>query len=125
MTQEIFGAGFAGLDQKAQLRRAAEEMEAVVLTQMLASMRKSVPEGDLWGKSVGHDVFRSMFDEEIAREAAARSPFGLAEVLVERMEKTVKAGQESPDAQGGPADIPPPKLNPLPRAESAPRSWRI
>ena len=124
MSQEIFGVGFSGLDQKAQLRRAAEEMEAVVLNQMLASMRKSVPDGGLWGKSAGNEVFRSMFDEEIAREAAASSPFGLADQLVEQMEKTVKAAQASTDAQGGPADIPPPKLNPLSRAE-APRSWRI
>ena len=70
-TQEIFGAGFGALSSKEKLQKAATELEAVVLAQLLGSMRKTVPESGLFGKSVSNDIFRTMLDGELARATEA------------------------------------------------------
>jgi flagellar protein FlgJ len=96
--QQIFGPGFAGATQHEKLERTARELEAVVLTQLLGAMRRTVPEGGLFGESLADDVFRSMLDEELARVTAERSPFGLADAIVRRMEKGIE--ERAPAAEG-------------------------
>jgi flagellar protein FlgJ len=88
--QQVFGIGFSGASEHEKLVRTARELEAVVLTQLLGAMRRTVPEGGLFGDSLPDDVFRSLLDEELARTTAERSPFGLARAIVERMERGVE-----------------------------------
>ncbi|HMB70812.1 MAG TPA: rod-binding protein, partial [bacterium] len=85
-----FGVGFQGLSESRRLRKTAEELEAVVLAQLLSTMRNTVPEGGLFEKSAADDIFRSMFDQELARVMAEKSPFGLADEIVERFENRIK-----------------------------------
>jgi len=109
--QQIFGAGFAGLTEKEQIRRAATELEAVVLTQLLSSMRKTVPEGTLLEESPSNEIFRSLLDAELARETAKRSPFGLADAIVRELEnaKSIKTAGEGAEL---------PQEDTIPRASS-------
>jgi flagellar protein FlgJ len=99
--ESLFGPGFAGATDRVKLQRAAQEMEAVVLTQLLGAMRSTVPESDLFGQSLSNDVFQSMLDQELARVTAERSPFGLAESLLQSLEKHVKQPEEPTEAPEG------------------------
>jgi Rod binding domain-containing protein len=63
-------------------------------------MRDTVPEGGLFGKSLADDVFRSMLDERIARAAAEKSPFGLADAVVRSLKAGVKPAGDSSEAAG-------------------------
>ncbi len=88
----MMGPAFAGLSEKAKLERAARELEGVLLSQLLSTMRRSVPESGLVPESAASEMFRSMLDDELARSTAAKSPFGLAKAIVDSFERTVAPG---------------------------------
>jgi flagellar protein FlgJ len=100
--REVFGAGFDGLPRREQLRAAARELEAVVVAQVFGAMRKSVPESGLFGDSVANDLFRTMLDAELARHAARKSPFGLADSLVREYENGIKGVGAEAEGAGKP-----------------------
>jgi len=124
VSEQIFGAGFSSLPEAQRLRRVAQELEAVVLTQLLSTMRSTVTETDVFGKAPGHDVFRQLLDGELARETAKQSPFGLADAVVAELEKSVKAAAAAAEETDGPAATPPLSA-PTDPEPSPSRSWRI
>ena len=64
------------------LRKAAEAFEAVILRQLMASMRQAKLGDDIFGSSAT-DNFREMADARTADSLAAMRQFGIAD-LVER-----------------------------------------
>jgi flagellar protein FlgJ len=64
------------------LRKAAEQFEAVILRQLLASMRQAKLGDDMMGSSAT-DNFREMADARTADSIAAMRQFGIAD-MVER-----------------------------------------
>ncbi len=64
------------------LRKAAEAFEAVILREMMATMRKAKLGDDIFGSSAT-DNFREMADARTADSMAALRQFGIAD-LVER-----------------------------------------
>ena len=68
-----------GEDKK--LRKISQEFEAIFLSFLMKSMRRSVPEGGLLPQGAGHDLYRQIFDEEIARSLAKSKGIGLADVI--------------------------------------------
>jgi peptidoglycan hydrolase FlgJ len=65
-----------------ELRKAAEAFEAVILRQMMASMRKAKLGDEMFGSSAT-DNFREMADARLADNMASMRQFGIAD-LVER-----------------------------------------
>jgi len=68
-------------EEDEKLRKISREFEAIFLSLMMKSMRTSVSEGGLLPRSAGHDLYRQIFDEEIARSAAKGRGIGLADVI--------------------------------------------
>ncbi|WP_374338186.1 flagellar assembly peptidoglycan hydrolase FlgJ [Leeia sp.] len=66
------------------LRGAAQQFEALMLQQMLKSMRASVQESDLWSSS-DSKLFQGMQDEQMALEMSKGKGFGLADALLRQM----------------------------------------
>jgi len=97
--ERTFGIGFNGLTEEQKLQRTARELEAVVLAQLLAAMRKTVPEGGLFGQSPSSKLFRTLLDAELARDVADRSPFGLAEAVTKSLGESIKKTQEGAESQ--------------------------
>ena len=64
------------------LRKAAEAFEAVILRQLMASMRQAKLGDDIFGSSAT-DSFREMADARTADSIAAMRQFGIAD-LIER-----------------------------------------
>ncbi len=116
---EIFGAGFSGMTDKGKLESAAKELEAVVLTQLMATMRQTIPEGGLLEKSASEELFRSLLDGEIARSMSEKSPFGLADSIVKEFENRFKEADAPTEAPSEAAD--PARAAGTVRG----RSWRI
>lgn len=69
-------AGSAAEDRK--LMDVCRDMEALFIGQMLDAMRKTVHEGDLFGKSMAKDIFRDMLYDEYAKLMARTDQLGLA-----------------------------------------------
>ena len=80
-------------DSKAQLKKAAEEFEAIFITKMLTEMDKTVDrEGGLFGeKSQYVDTFKSIVYQQMGRDIASnpRTSFGFADQIYRQMEKYV------------------------------------
>ena len=81
-------------DSKAQLKKAAEEFEAIFVTKMLTEMDKTVDrENGLFGeKSQYVDTFKSIVYQQIGHDIASnpRSSIGMAQQVYKQMEKYVK-----------------------------------
>ena len=81
-------------DSKAQLKKAAEEFEAIFITKMLTEMDKTVDrENGLFGeKSQYVDTFKSIVYQQIGHDMASnpRSSIGMAQQIYRQMEKYVK-----------------------------------
>jgi flagellar protein FlgJ len=103
---DVLGPGFSGLSEEQRLERTARELETVLVTQLLKTMRETVPEGGLFGKSLADDVFRSMLDEQIARATSEKSPFGLADAVVESLRDRIKNAGESTESAKEGASLP-------------------
>ena len=80
-------------DSKAQLRKAAEEFEAIFVTKMLTEMDKTVDrENGLFGEKTEYlDTFKSIIYQQIGHDIASnpRSSLGMANQIYKQMEKYV------------------------------------
>ncbi|MDZ3831851.1 MAG: rod-binding protein [Sphingopyxis sp.] len=72
------------------LRKAAEAFEAVILRQLMASMRQAKLGDDIFGSSAT-DNFREMADAKTADSLAAMRQFGIAD-MVERQFRGLGGG---------------------------------
>src|SRR5262249_35097402 len=72
-----------GLDEQQRLAakpplEIAREFEALLFAEMIAAMRRTVPESELGGGSA-HRLLDGVFDQELARSLTARADLGLAD----------------------------------------------
>ena len=78
-------------DSKAQLKKAAEEFEAIFVTKMLTEMDKTVDrEGGIFGEKTQYeDTFKSIIYQQIGHDIASnpRTSLGMAEQIYKQMEK--------------------------------------
>ncbi len=76
-------AGFAGLNPKdpAAVQRVAREFEAMFLGILMRSMRATVTKSGLFGEGKGEEMFRSLWDEQMARLTTNGEGLGLADLL--------------------------------------------
>jgi len=97
VTSPIASTGAAGspataaTDQQKKLKSAAEAFEAVMVRQMLGSMR-SASLGDGIFDSSATDQFRDMADAKTADAMAHKGVFGIAEMLMKQYGATVAPG---------------------------------
>ncbi|MGI6681054.1 MAG: rod-binding protein [Bdellovibrionota bacterium] len=75
-----------------EIREAARDFEAMLLSQMMNEMWKSVPENSLFGKSQEEDYFREMLNLEVAKEVASGQGLGVQDLVIAELEK--KSGKE-------------------------------
>jgi flagellar protein FlgJ len=82
------------MDKKAKdlasLRKSSQEFEALMLMEMLKSMRKSVPEGGLFEKDNATEIFRDMLDSETAKAASQGKGLGIADAMYKQMAKQIE-----------------------------------
>jgi Rod binding domain-containing protein len=83
-----------------QLRRAAEEFEAVFLSEMLAPMFESLDTDGLGGGGTGEQIFRPMLVERYAESIANAGGVGIADSIIRelmRLQETVVVDPETND----------------------------
>ena len=76
-------------NEDVQLRKAAEDFEALLTQQMLKTMREAGFKSDLLPESNGEKIFRSMLDERYA-QSMAKSEGSLAEGLLRQLKPPAK-----------------------------------
>lgn len=80
------------LPENTKLKQACADFEAILLDSMFQSMRKTLSGDDIFGKSLGRDIYESMYYTQISKELASKGKgLGLGESLYQqlssRMEK--------------------------------------
>jgi len=93
-----FGDLAANIREGASLEKAAQEFEAILVTQMLQVMRESVNSSGLFEDAPGKDLYMGMMDQEVARALVDQGGgFGLAQHIRRALEE--KSQVPSPAAQ--------------------------
>ena len=69
-----------------RLKKACQGVESIFLTMMLKEMRKAIPKSGLFSDSLQKDIYTSLFDQQVAQEAAESGRgIGLSQVLFEQL----------------------------------------
>ena len=82
-----------------EIRRAAQEFEAMFLSEMLAPMFESLDTEGLGGGGLGEQIFRPMLVEQYAKAVAHAGGIGLADSVVRELtalQAAMAPPQESP-----------------------------
>jgi flagellar protein FlgJ len=72
-------------DTDNKLMELCYDMEALFIGNMLKSMRKTIVENDLFGKSLAKDIFQDMLYDEYAGLMARTDQFGLAHQIYNQL----------------------------------------
>ena len=75
--------------KKAELKKACEQFEAVFLKYLLKEMRKTVPNGGLFGNSLSFNIFQSLYDDTLSEELSRNKGIGIAEELYRQLSRYV------------------------------------
>lgn len=82
MPGKVSAAGaVSGAGQKAELKKVAQEFEAVFIAQMLKVMRETIEESGLTDGGFGKSVYTELFDQETAMNMARHGTLGIADIL--------------------------------------------
>lgn len=84
--------------QLKKLKKACQDMEAVFLKNLLATMRRSLPKSP-FGDAPGAEIYEDMFDQAIAESGAKNGSFGIGKMLYKTMAPSVmrEAGSRRPN----------------------------
>jgi len=66
---------------RAELKKVAEEFEAVFIGQLLKIMRETIEESGLEGGGFGKGIYTELFDQEIALSMAKRGALGIGDII--------------------------------------------
>jgi flagellar protein FlgJ len=67
------------------LRKVADQLEAVFVTEMFKAMRAAVPEGGLGNGGAGEEIFTSMMDAHIAESSPRHGARGIAAAITRQL----------------------------------------
>jgi Rod binding domain-containing protein len=77
-----------------QVRRAAEEFEAVFISQMLAPMFEGLESDQLFGGGPGEDIYRSILVEEYGKAIARSGGIGISDAVQREILRLQEVSQE-------------------------------
>lgn len=83
----------------AEMRRAAEEFEAIFLAQMMAPMFEGLDTDGLGGGGMGEEIFRPMLIERYAEALSQAGGVGIADSIVRELMRMQEVVQ--PEAADG------------------------
>ncbi|MBR6887211.1 MAG: rod-binding protein [Selenomonadaceae bacterium] len=71
-----------------EIKDASVQLEALLLKMMYNEMWKTVPKNELFGNSNAMDIYRDMYNEELAKKAAEGGGIGLADYIYKQLTKS-------------------------------------
>jgi len=78
----------ATASQKNELKKAAQEFEAIFIAHMLKVMRETIQESGLMEGGFGKSIYTELFDQEVSLNLAKRGALGIAGLLEKRLMST-------------------------------------
>jgi Rod binding domain-containing protein len=71
----------------AKLRELAAEFEAILVGQLLATMRGPGLKGGVFPEAPGREIYQGLMDQEIAKAVSRSGGIGLADMLVRELSR--------------------------------------
>jgi murein DD-endopeptidase MepM/ murein hydrolase activator NlpD len=71
----------SGEKQKSELKKVAQEFEAIFIAQMLKVMRETIEESGLMDGGFGKSIYTELFDQEVSVSLARRGALGISDIL--------------------------------------------
>jgi Rod binding domain-containing protein len=78
-------AQVAEQDHSQAIRGAAQQFEALLLTQLMSTMRRTIPQG-MMGSGYDSQVFTSMFDQAMSDQMSRGGGVGLADIIARQLD---------------------------------------
>jgi flagellar protein FlgJ len=76
----------ARLEKDKQIKKACADFEAVLVYQLMKTMRQSIPKSGLLGQSHGKETFEMMLDQKLSQDLAAKGMgLGLQKALYQQL----------------------------------------
>jgi flagellar protein FlgJ len=72
------------------LKEACQQVEEIFLQMIYKQMKATIPESNFFSESMGKEVFSSMLDESLMKEAAKANGIGLADMMYKQLYKKMK-----------------------------------
>ncbi len=106
----------SGEKQKQELKKVAQEFEAVFIAHLLKVMRETIEESGLLDGGFGKSIYTELFDQEVSLTMARRGTLGISDLLYRNLAVLInpdvgKAG-ESPAQSPLPAETTPSQPSP-------------
>ena len=73
-------ASTSGKNQ-ADIKKVAEEFEAIFIAQLLKIMRETIEESGMEGSGLGKSIYTELFDQEVALSMARRGALGIGDLI--------------------------------------------
>ncbi len=71
-----------------KLKKTCADFEAMLLNIMMKSMRKALPGGGIFEKSLQKDIFESMYDQHLSEEISrGNNSLGIKEILFRQLQR--------------------------------------
>ena len=80
--------GLKASGDEAKVRQFSKDFESLFVQRLLKEMRKSMPKGGLFEKSLSMEWFEDMFYESISKEVAKEKGIGMGAVIYEQLTRT-------------------------------------
>jgi murein DD-endopeptidase MepM/ murein hydrolase activator NlpD len=97
-------------NQKSELKKIAQEFEAIFVAQLLKEMRATIDESGSADSGYGKTVYTELFDQQISLNMAQHGTLGIGDLLYKNMEKRMDAKEPEAaseikqDSNASPAD---------------------
>ncbi len=74
-----------GAKQKSELKKVAQEFEAIFIAQLLKVMRETIEESGLTEGGFGKSIYTELFDQEVSLSMARRGALGISDLLYKNL----------------------------------------
>ena len=81
VNQDPVNAVSASEKTRADLKKVAQEFEAIFIAQLLKIMRETIEESGMEGGGFGKSIYTDLFDQEIALSMAQRGALGIGDIV--------------------------------------------
>jgi murein DD-endopeptidase MepM/ murein hydrolase activator NlpD len=106
----------SGDESKAELKKVAQQFEAIFIAQLLKVMRETIQESGLTEGGFGKSIYTEMFDQEVALDMARRGTLGISNLLFQNFsaaaELSEKKSGNTPASEFKPQDPAPSHASP-------------
>ena len=93
------GAGAAEGEREKKLRKACTDFEAIFISLLFQTMRKTVPASGYLQAMPGKDVYTMMMDQKLAEDLARKGGgIGLQKILYHQLNRPIRQDREPSDA---------------------------